>query len=180
MGGLGPITGPITEQMRRTEEGKPPALICEWKAAGNNPGDLIFLWAATTRLASSHFSWFSMTTVLGGGRPGERPVVDTPPGHVERLLAPLAHEGRVKILQALYNGPLTAGPLAEAAGCRGGTLYHHLRELKYGAYVTDAGGAYSLTPLGRQMLVTVTVIAQKVIGDRDKEGDGVGGIVPDG
>jgi DNA-binding transcriptional ArsR family regulator len=97
-------------------------------------------------------------------------VKSTSPAKVERLLSPLAHEGRIKIMQALYDEPLSASDLAAATGFQGGGLYHHLRELKYAAYVRDTSGRYALTELGRQLLVTMTLIARQAIVDRGEEG----------
>jgi predicted transcriptional regulator len=89
---------------------------------------------------------------------------------VERLLSPLAHEGRVTILQALYAGPLGSTALTETTGFEGGRLYHHLRELRYAGYVTQEQGKYRLTQLGRELLITVTLIAEQAIVDRGEEG----------
>ena len=69
-------------------------------------------------------------------------------------------------MQALYDGPLSPTELGEAVGARGGSLYHHLKELKYAAYIADEKGVYELTNLGRQLLVTVSLIASQETTDR--------------
>lgn len=179
-----PYIGPLTEQICDTENGtKPPAIIQEWAGAVRNPGEEVFLWAGATRSRSSAYSWLSIfegTTsegdVMGAGEEGEREstVTRTPPEHIERLLAPLAHASRIRIMQALYDAPLSATELSRTVGARGGSLYHHLRDLKYAAYLRDEGGKYALTDLGRQMLVTSALIASQAIVDRGEEGLGVG------
>ena len=179
-----PYVGPMTEQICDTENNtQPPALIREWAQAVKNPGEEVFLWAGAALSKSAAYSWLSIvegTTDEGdamGGKEGserESTVVKTPPEHIERLLTPLAHTSRIRIMQALYDAPLSATELSEAVGARGGSLYHHLRDLKYAAYLTDGGGRYALTDLGRQMLVTAALIANQTIVDRGEEGLGVG------
>lgn len=178
-----PYIGPLTEQICDTDgDTKPPAIIREWGQATQNPGEEIFMWAGATRNKMSGYCWMSVvvgTTDEGGeaGPGGDlrvSTVVETPPEHVERLLTPLAHASRVRIMQSLYDGPLSAAELGEAIGSKGGGLYHHLRDLKYASYLADDGGKYSLTNLGRQMLVTTTLIASQAIVDRGEEGLGVG------
>jgi predicted transcriptional regulator len=89
---------------------------------------------------------------------------------VERLLSPLAHEGRVSIMQALWRGSLSASELAGATGYRGGALYHHLRELDHAAYVASEGGSYRLTDWGRQLLLTAACLAEQLVVDDGERG----------
>jgi len=92
------------------------------------------------------------------------------PSAIERMLSPLAHEARVKLMQTMHDGPRSAGQLAEATGLRGGNLYYHLKELLHASYVREVAGGYDLTPLGCQMLLTVAAIASKVVEDRGEQG----------
>ena len=169
-----PYLGPLTEAIFEADEGQPPAIIREWGNYVRRPGGLVLLWAGATRQATGGFSWTSLTCGETDGDESAGPVVKTPADHVERLLSPLAHEGRVRIMQGLYHRALSPGELSEAVGLRGGGLYHHLRELKYAAYVAEEEGKYALTNLGRQMLVTVTVIASQAVADKGEQGLGVG------
>ena len=183
-----PYIGPLTEQICDTEnDTQPPGIIREWVQSIKNPGEEVFLWAGAALSKSAAYSWLSIvegTTdegdTMGAEEGGEREstVTKTPPEHIERLLTPLAHASRIRIMQALYDAPLTATQLSEAVGARGGSLYHHLRDLKYAAYLADGGGQYALTDLGRQMLVTAALIANQTIVDHGKEGLGVGTYAP--
>ena len=161
-----PDLGATTTAMLDAPEGSPPAVISEWLSHLRHSKDVIFLWAG----ASRQLSWIHLSTHLSDGERDRCPVADTSAVSIERLLSPLAHEGRVRIMQALYRGRHSASELGEATGFRGGGLYHHLRELRYAAYVTEDGGRYSLTELGRQLLITVALIADEVVVDRAEEG----------
>ena len=163
--------GPLTKSAADTANGsKPPALIREWAARLESPEDVVMLWAC----AGKQLSWWSMDVCVGP--PGDDPVLAVPATKLERLVGPFAHEGRVKILQALYQGPLTSSQLSESTGFQGGRLYHHLRELKYSAYVSDREGKYALTQLGRELLITLSLIAERAIEDRGEQGLAVGGL----
>jgi len=165
--------GPLTKQAADTADGTaPPALIREWGKRLESEEDVVLLWAA----ASKRLSWWWMHVAVGPE--GDDPVTHAAPAKVERLVSPFAHEGRVTILQALYGGPLTSSQLCEATGFQGGRLYHHLRELKYAAYVSDEGGRYGLTQLGRELLITFALIAEQAIVDRGEEGLAVGELPP--
>jgi len=169
---------PLTEAMfdMPMGEGPPFAIEREWVRGIKKPGDLVFLWAgATWHDANARLSWHHFVVHAGDPAPDyPNPVADTPPEHAERLIAPLAHASRIRIMQALYHCPLSAGQLAEAVGLRGGSLYHHLRELIYAAYVAEQNGGYALTNLGKQMLITVTVLARSAVVDRGEQGLGIG------
>ena len=166
-----PDLGPISEAMFHGEEGEPPPIISEWLEQVEQPGDIVFLWAA----AGKPLSWTRLTTHFSAEDGGVDPLLEVPPMNVERLLSPMAHEGRVRIMQALYESPKGASELTEATGFRGGGLYHHLRELRHAAYFREERGQYGLTQLGRQLLITMTLIAREVVVDRVDEGQAVGG-----
>jgi DNA-binding transcriptional ArsR family regulator len=165
-----PDLGPISRAMFSAEEGEPPAIISEWLEHVEQPGDIVFLWAA----AGKPLSWTRLTTHFSSEDGGVDPLLEVPPMNVERLLAPMAHEGRVRIMQSLYEGAKSSSELTEATGFRGGGLYHHLRALRYAAYVREERGRYGLTQLGRQLLITMTLIAREVVVDREEEGQAVG------
>jgi len=63
--------------------------------------------------------------------------------------------------------------LSESTGLKGGGLYHHLKELLYAGYVSENKGPFSLTNLGRQLLIAMALIARQVIVDRGHDGLGV-------
>ena len=158
--------GPLTRAMMEAEEGEAPNIMREWYKNLKHPNDFVFVWMAATR----PWSWIS--TLVRISDEGDDPAspVATEAAKIDHLLSPMAHEGRIRIMQALYEGPMTPTALTEATGFQGGGLYHHLRELKYAAYVTDEKGQYSLTHLGRQLLITMSLIADQVVEDRGEEG----------
>jgi len=173
-----PGDAPLTEAIFAVPKGSgpPSAIEREWTRFVRKPGDLVFLWAgATWQGADTRLTWHHFY-VHGGEVNAEHPdpVLSTPAEHVERLLAPLAHASRIRIMQVLYDSSLPPGQLSEAVGLRGGSLYHHLRELLYAAYVAEEGGCYALTNLGKQMLITVTVLAGSAVMDRGEQGLGIG------
>ena len=161
-----PELGPITKAICEGNENGPPPIIVEWLKNVAHAGQIVFFWAAATRGCS----WMHMRTHLGDEPPAQSEVERVPPANVERLVSPLSHEGRIKIMQALYGGSLTPSELTARTGFQGGGLYHHLRELKYASYLCEDGGRYALTQLGRQLLITVALIAKEVIVDRGEEG----------
>ncbi len=162
--------GPITAALHQREEGKPPAICLEWHEKLKHPGQSILLWGGATKRSTGTMSWLSMHVHVGDEKPEGDIVTKTPPANVERVLSPLAHEGRIKIMQALCPGPLSASELSDATGLRGGALYHHLKELKYAAYVGDQDGRYRLTPLGQQLLLMVTYVASQLVVDEAEKG----------
>jgi DNA-binding transcriptional ArsR family regulator len=137
--------------------------------------DLIFLMAGSHNRRTTRNSWTAFWWHVDG-KPGESVVTNTPAANVERLLSPLAHEARIRILQAIFPAPRSSGELSDLTGLRGGNLYYHLRELIHAEYVTEREGAYDLTGLGLQMLITVTTVASKVVEDRGEEGLLVSGV----
>ena len=176
-----PRIGPVTHAALYSSSGRdaPPAIIEEWEAALKHPGDFILLWAGANRIRgeSGTLGWSSLFVGVGDRPPpGPPEPPDDPdmPSKVERMLSPLAHESRVRILQALMVSPLSSSALSEATGLRGGNLYHHLKELLHSSYVCEKDGAYALTSLGRQLALTLTCLASKVVQDRGDEGLVVG------
>jgi DNA-binding transcriptional ArsR family regulator len=137
-------------------------------------GQFVCLWAGVIRREKGQLGWGCLSTRLGGRRPARAAAQEMSAAAVERLLSPLAHEGRVRIMQALFQRTLTASALSRATGFGGGGLYHHLRELEHADYVVSDRGKYRLTQLGCELLVTVLSMANEVIEDRGKRGLGVG------
>jgi DNA-binding transcriptional ArsR family regulator len=145
----------------------------EWHALVEHDQDMVFLWAGAWRRGETclGWSWHWVRTRDENGRgDSQHPAVSASPAAVERMLSPLAHEARIRIMQTMHDGPKSAGQLSDATGLRGGNLYYHLKELLHASYVKEQGGGYDLTPLGCQMLLTVAAIASKVIEDRGEQG----------
>jgi DNA-binding transcriptional ArsR family regulator len=177
-----PYLGPITEAaLGRPGEQGPPPLISEWGERITGPGNFVVLWAGSVKRQGlpGGCAWSRLTTSTSSpdddadaeGRDGMPPPEDTSLApKLERMLTPLAHESRVRIMQALYVSPCSSSALSEATGLKGGNLYHHLRELLYAAYVHETDDGYALTDLGLQLLVTLTCIAWKAVVDRADEG----------
>jgi DNA-binding transcriptional ArsR family regulator len=145
----------------------------EWMKIAEHEQDVIVYWGGTwnrrdVQLGWGWCSWHVRGDKSSEGRP--HPAVGAPASSVERLMSPLAHEARIRIMQAMYDGPKSSGVLSQATGMTGGNLYYHLKELIHAAYVCEKDGAYDLTPLGCQMLVTVAMIAHEIVKDRGEEG----------
>jgi DNA-binding transcriptional ArsR family regulator len=166
---------PVTRAAFGAPEGKgPPAISREWQELCKEDQDTVFLWAGEWNRQADHLGWVWMWRSTGKKSEGKVLATRTPAASVERMLSPLAHEARIRIMQTLHDGPKASGELAEATGLRGGNLYYHLKELVHAAYVAERKGSYDLTGLGCQMLLTVTAIAANVVKDRGEEGLVVG------
>lgn len=170
--GSSPYLGPITEAAFAKQPSGPPPIIREWEPCLTHVGNFALLWAGVVKTGESNLSWAWMSFNAGFPLPAQPDA--SVPAKVERMLAPLAHESRIAIMQALRESPLTATALSEATGLRGGNLYHHLRDLLNSYYVRDTAAGYALSDLGRQLLITLTAIAEQIIQDRDQEGLVVG------
>jgi hypothetical protein len=148
----------------------------ELHQAVKEPGDYVLLWMGACKVGDGKgsFSWSSLTTALGGREPKAEEVaqgeVETPASHVERILSPLAHEARIRLLQILYSGPKSSSELTELAGLKGGNLHYHLKELIYADYVREKDRRYGLTRLGTQLLITMTCIASLNVKDKGEDG----------
>ena len=176
--------GPATAEILRGDHES--TLMREFERATASSGDFILLWAGAYRGHGDPravLSWAWPIYSLGGlPEPGDvggednlpGPANPSAPARLERLLSPLAHEARLRIMQALYQRPHSASELAEAVGLRGGNLYYHLKELVFADYVRDDKSVYALTGLGRQLFITLTCIALQVVRDRGQEGLAVG------
>ena len=166
--------GPISASMFQCGKDQAPAIIREWGSRLRTPGEFICYWAGIIRRQRGELGWGCLTTHFGRPSAGQSAVQEMSSSAVERLLAPLAHEGRVRIMQALFGGPLSASGLSKATAFQGGGLYHHLRELEHADYIASESGKYRLTNLGCELLVTVLSMANEVIEDRGERGLGVG------
>ena len=148
----------------------PPGMIDEWEQQYQQPGDTVILWAGLTRYREeSKLSWSWLYVHTPDGKPSPN-IDEVTSAKVERLLSPLAHESRFRIVLALVQGPLSASALATASGLKGGNLYHHLRELLGASYVRESDQGYQLTDLGRQLTITVSQIANAIVQDRETDG----------
>lgn len=168
---------PITKAALWTspDEQGPPPIEEEWHRLVNHDQDVILFWGGAWNRGGQRprFGWTWIGwNVAEDDESAEAPnaVTSAPPASVERMLAPLAHEARIRIMQALYLGAKSSGELSEATGLKGGNLYYHLKELMHAAYVTANDFTYDITPLGCQMLITVASIAGKVVADRGEQG----------
>ncbi len=166
--------GPISVSMFQSGEGEAPAIIREWGARLRVPGEFVCWWTGVIRRRKGDLGWGCLTTYLGTAGGGQAAIQQMSSAAVERLLVPLAHEGRIRIMQALFADPLSPSELTKATGFQGGGLYHHLRELEHADYIASGGGRYRLTNLGCELLVTVLSMANEVIKDRGERGLGVG------
>jgi len=151
----------------------PSPMDREWHDLVTDEEDVVFLWAGAWRRGENYYGWSWQWTRLGGDNDrgdDAHPAIAASPASVERMLSPLAHEARIRLMQTMHDGPKSSAQLSEATGMRGGSLYYHLKELLHASYVREVEGGYDLTPLGCQMLLTVAAIAGKVIEDRGEQG----------
>jgi len=183
---IGPLTTSALAAVTGEHGDGPPALVDEWSQTLARAGDFVVLWAGAARGAGERetfsWSWFVVRTGdedQAEAREGEGAAL--PPhrdpacaAKVESMLTSLAHEARVRILQALFGGVSTSSALSAETGLKGGNLYHHLRGLLHAGYVAQTGEGYALTSFGRQMLITMAYAADQVVHDRGEEGFGIG------
>jgi hypothetical protein len=154
----------------------PRPIEAEWgKLAKYDQDAIVYLAGAYNRLGT-HIGWgiCSWNTASEGTEEGQQYLATrVPAASIERLLSPLAHEARIRLMQAMYDGPKTSGQLSEATGMKGGNLHYHLKELIFGGYIENQQEGYELTPFGCMMLVTMSMIAEENVKDRGDEGLGV-------
>jgi len=156
-----------------TRQRGPRPMEREWGEFAKSDQDVIVYLAGMWNRHDRRLGWGLCSVYLGGDNyegGHEHPALHTAAASVERILSPLAHEARVRIMQAMYDAPKSSGELSEATGLRGGNLHYHLKELIHAAYVSETRGVYDLTPLGCQMLMTVTMLAHGIVKDRGEEG----------
>ncbi|NIM07162.1 MAG: helix-turn-helix domain-containing protein [Armatimonadetes bacterium] len=165
-----PIT---TAALWGTEHRGPPPIEQEWRELCKQDNDTIVLWAGEWNRSGVPLGWVwaEMRVEEDEVQPSRKnPAAATPASNIERMLTPIAHEARIRIMQTMHDGPRSSGELSSATGLKGGNLYYHLKELIHAAYVTEKDGGYDLTPLGCQLLLTFASIAGKVVKDRGEEG----------
>lgn len=172
-----PNLGPLTEA--GLGEGTPSPLVEEWNDALSDKQGYVLLWAGAYKGPdgeNSAFDWSWMQTAVSEA---------TSEAHTdeftellsseaalwtERLLTPLAHAARIRIMQALWPGKLGSGELSDATDMSGGNLYYHLKELIHAQCVANADNGYELTELGRQLLLTLVLVAAHVMRDHGSQG----------
>ncbi len=177
-GGVGPITDAALEPV--SADCGQSRIEAEWMDSLKHDGDFLLLWggAFKTQWAVGEgtepfgITWHGLSFSDTGK---SEQIMGTPPAHVELLLSSLAHEGRVRLLQALFAGPKTSSELTEATALRGGNLHYHLKELIHAHYVEQQKGSYRLTERGAQMLITVVCLARMCVEDQGKRGLAVSG-----
>jgi DNA-binding transcriptional ArsR family regulator len=176
--GVGPLTDAALEQAH-PDSGQ-SKIEDEWMHSLKHDGDFLLLWggAFKTQWRTGDgeepfgITWHSLSLSRTGKA---EQVVDTPAANVELMLSSLAHEGRVRLLQALFGGPKSTSELTEATGLKGGNLHYHLKELVYAHYVEQRQGLYRLTERGAQMLITVACLARVCVEDQGEQGLAVSG-----
>ena len=173
------LIGPITRAAFGGKEGPPP-IIEEWLTSLKQKGEHVLVWAGAIAKAdhtggkyADHISWGWLKTDVGAGPRGRKSKEGPPPwtnddigAKVERMLSPLAHESRIRLLQAMRESSCSSADLSKATGLKGGNLHHHLKELIYSGYVRDKGRAYDISSLGLQLLCTLTWMADHIVHDR--------------
>ncbi len=152
--------------------GGPDPITQEYASLMEDPEDVFLIWGGATGKPGHEGSWLWLSYNLARQKEetGQQPVFEVDPAGIERILSPLAHEARVRLMLAMHDGAKTSGQLSEASGLKGGNLYYHLKELIYARYVREADGAYDLTRLGYQMLLTVSIVAKQLVSDQGEEG----------
>lgn len=153
----------------------PSGLELEWARALRREQDVVFLSAGAylRRGASASQTWTALFWHVHDESDADSsppPATRVPPDDVERVISPLAHAARIRIMQTLFESPRAPGDLSQMTGLKGGSLYYHLRELLHAAYVRERDGLYDITPFGCQMLITLASIANVVIRDRGEDG----------
>jgi len=151
---------------------RPRPIEQEWVEFTKDDQDTVVYLAGAWNRSGTRMAWGMGAVYLGGENYDgghSHPAIRASAASVERLLSPLAHEARIRIMQAMYDGPKSPDELAQATGLKGGGLFEHLKDLLDATYVTKKGAAYDLTPLGCQLLVTIAVFADLVVRER-KEG----------
>lgn len=159
----------------------PSALEREWATQLKHEGDFILLVSGCYRRREDCSSWSALWWNVS--EPGKDPdacraaAASDAAANVERLLAPLCREVRVRMLQELYQGPRSADELAAAVGLSGGAFASHLQELLEAAFVVKAAdGMCSLTTLGCNLLLVVTSLAGVTVQDRGTDGLVIGDV----
>jgi len=158
-----------------TEERGPSALEREWAGQLRNEGDFILLIAGCCKRLGSTGTWTALwwnVSAEDGDPDAQRAAaLSDSPTAVERFLAPFSRETRVRIMQELWRGARSADDLSEAAGVKGGALHSHLDDLmQAGLVAKEPNGAYSLTGLGCNLLLTITELAGITVEDRGADG----------
>jgi hypothetical protein len=131
-----------------------------------NEQDVIVHWVGSWCRQGRQVAWEK--SILHVGQEAkhsseQHPALLTSADDIERALSPLAHQARIRLMQAMYDGSKASSVLSEATGLKGGNLYYHLRELLRAGYVVERGGSYDITPLGCQMLVMVAVLVEGAV-----------------
>lgn len=162
--------GPISQAALGT--GTEAPIVEEWTKALSDKRGFMLLWAGACRVPEApedSLDWSWVQTGISEAEEDEgtlNALLGAEAANwTELLLTPLCHEARIRIMQALWRGNLSSTALGEATSLSGGNLYYHLKELIHAKYVTDAPDGYSLTGLGRQLLLTLVLIASHVVRD---------------
>lgn len=83
------------------------------------------------------------------------------PESLSRLLAPLAHPQRIRILLKLLGGEATHQLLSKATKLKAGPLYHHLRELRAAGFIgPKVRDVYTLSLKGRRAILATLAVGR--------------------
>lgn len=104
-----------------------------------------------------HIAWERSISYTGQGK---RTIQGISPTEIHGVLSPLACPGRIRLLQALVDGAQKSSALRRFTGQTNSALQYHLQMLQAAGYVNEHAGLYNLTPLGCQMLIMVSALAQ--------------------
>ena len=157
--------GPLTDAVVFPPERPSPAEL-EWFRLLKTEGEYVLYWAGAYRGhgdPNTYLGWGSFRSPLEPGQPALTDPELAP--RMERLLSPLAHASRLRLLQVLAPGPQTSAQLSAATGLRGGNLYYHLKELIYGGYVEETPAGYQVSATGRKLLITLVCLATAFVED---------------
>jgi len=146
--------------------GGPRPIEGEWCRLAAADGDFVVYLAGAWNRRGSAFAWGRVAWGIAADEEHLRDAVgirETSASSVERILSPLAHEARVRLMQGMFDGPKSPEELSEATGLAGGNLHEHLSELTAATYVVKTKGAYDLTPLGCEMRATVSLLARDIV-----------------
>jgi len=96
--------------------------------------------------------------------------MELPEDRVAAIMAPFANEQRIKLLKALYMGTTESGRLKDLTGLTGGQLYHHLKELALGKFLSrPVRGEYRLSAFGYYTFSALMILISDLIAEQMNE-----------
>ncbi|HDI31843.1 MAG TPA: ArsR family transcriptional regulator, partial [Thermofilum sp.] len=90
----------------------------------------------------------------------EKDIIRYPAENIVKLLSPLSNENRIKILKLLFKDVKSSSELSKELRLEGGSLYHHIKELRIAGYIKEIErGKYASTLKGRIAIASIVAIA---------------------